>query len=252
MPVSDVYNQRYLGNYRETLSGYEIARWEALEHFATRILKLGSATKVLDYGAGSGLHVVLWERIFPNAELNFCDISSVAMKKFKTKYERHADHYFPVSDDRANCNDAEYDVIVSVEVMEHVETLQLYLRDINRLLKPGGTFVWTTPCANRFSIEHLYSTITRAIEPTQEGYMRWKWEDPAHLRRLRSGEIKSLLLQNGFLDVCFRFRAHVFSFVCSRLPGKKNTHLRNRLMTLDYKLFRWLPNGASMIGAAKK
>jgi len=91
MSISSIYNQRYSGDYREHLSGYEIARWKALDHFVTHVLKLNAAQRVLDYGAGSGLHVGLWEKIFPEAELHFCDISSVAEEKFKAKYPRHAE-----------------------------------------------------------------------------------------------------------------------------------------------------------------
>jgi 2-polyprenyl-3-methyl-5-hydroxy-6-metoxy-1,4-benzoquinol methylase len=252
MSVSSVYDQRYSGDYREHLSGYEIARWEALDHFVTHVLKLASARKVLDYGAGSGLHVDLWEKIFPEAELHFCDISSVAMEKFKAKYPRHADRYSLVCENQPDCYAGTFDVIASVEVMEHVEDLNLYLLDIRRLLKPGGMFVWTTPCANHLSIEHIFSLITGKIERTKEGFRRWQWEDPTHVRRLRSNEIESILRENGFWDVRFRFRSHFFSFICTYFPTQRLNGLRNRLMTLDYTLFRCLPNGASMIGAAVK
>jgi SAM-dependent methyltransferase len=249
---SAVYDQRYSGDYREHRSGYEIARWEALDHFITHVLKLTSAKMVLDYGAGSGLYVNLWEKAFREAELHFCDISSVAMEKLKAKYPRYADRCYLVQENKPVPSDNAFDVILSVEVMEHVECLDLYLRDISRLLRPGGYFVWTTPCENRFSIGHVFGAITGKIEQTEEGYRRWKWEDPTHLRRLRSNEIESLLRQMGFSDVCFRFRAHFFCVVCTYVPMCRAEYLRNRLMTLDYSLFRCLPNGAAMIGGAKK
>jgi ubiquinone/menaquinone biosynthesis C-methylase UbiE len=250
--TKSIYDQRYAGDYREQLSGYEIARWEALEHFISRVLALNSAKKILDYGAGSGLHAALWEEVFPEAELNFCDISSVAMEKFKAKYPRYAERYCLIRDERADFSDNMFDVVVSIEVMEHVQNLISYLQDIHRLLKPGGRFVWTTPCGNLFSIEQVFGALTRKIEPTKEGYRRWKWEEPSHLRRLKSREIGELLQRNGFDDVQFRFRAHFFSFVCTYLPTRKLKWLRERLMTLDYRLFRRFPNAASMVGSARK
>ena len=252
MSTPSVYDQRYSGDYREHLCGYEIARWEALDHFITHVLKLGSAKKVLDYGAGIGLHVNLWENTFREAELHFCDISPVAMEKFKATYPRYADRYYLVHENQPGSGDNTFNVIVSVEVMEPVEDLDFYLLDISRLLKPGGYFVWTTPCANWFSIEHVFSAITGKIERTKEGYRRWTWEDSTHLRRLRSKEIEGLLKQKGFSDVRFRFRSQFFSFICTYVPILRAQHLRNRLMTLDYSLFRCLPNGASMIGGAQK
>lgn len=252
MNFSSIYDQRYAGGYRENLSGYEIARWKALGSLISQTLHLSDVKKVLDYGGGSGLHVGLWERLFPEAELNFCDISSVAKEKFQEKYPQRSNQYFMIDNNKAQCEDESYDVVVSIEVMEHVEDLQLYIRDIHRVLKPGGIFIWTTPCANPFSIEHLYGLFAGQIEPTAEGYRRWKWEDPTHLRRLKSKEAEMLLLQNKFSNIRFRFRAHFFSFVVSYLPGWRGQRLRNFLMTLDYSLFRLLPNGASMIGFAQK
>lgn len=252
MPGSSVYDQRYAGDYRERLSGYEIARWKALHHFVARIVKPASADTVLDYGAGSGLHVSLWESLFPKADLSFCDISPVAMEKFKEKYPRHGGRYFLVDGGVAGLPDESFDVVASVEVMEHVDDLGAYLQDIYRLLKPGGWFIWTTPCGNRFSIEHVFSLLTGKIARTPEGYRLWKWEDPTHVRRLRSKEIEGRLSEQAFADVRFRFRSHLFSFVCTYLPTRLFQGLRNRLMTLDYSLFRRLPNGASMVGAAQK
>jgi ubiquinone/menaquinone biosynthesis C-methylase UbiE len=252
MNFSSIYDHRYASGYRDNLSGYEIARWKALDGLISHTLHLGDAKKVLDYGGGSGLHVGLWEKLFPKAELHFCDISSVAKEKFQEKYPQRSNQYFMIDNNKAQCEDTSYDVVVSIEVMEHVENLQLYIRDIQRVLKPGGVFIWTTPCANIFSIEHLYSLFTRQIELTADGYQRWKWEDPTHLRRLTSKEAEMLLLQSKFSNIRFRFRAHFFSFVISRLPGRRGQWLRNFLMTLDYSLFRLLPNGASMIGFAQK
>lgn len=250
--LKEVYDQRYVGEYRKQLCGFEIARWEALDHLITHILAINDLNRVLDYGAGVGLHVDLWEKLFPKSLLHFCDISSVAKEKFEYKYPSHANSYRLISDVHADFEDSSFDVVISVEVMEHVGNLTGYLKDIHRLLKPGGRFVWTTPCANELSIEHIFSFLTGKIEKTNEGYRRWKWEDPTHLRRLRSREIKNVLKECGFDNMLFRFRSHLFSFVCTYCPPRgKFNNMREKLMTLDYSLFRRLPNGASMLGAAR-
>lgn len=251
--IGDVYNERYTGDYREKLSGFEIARWQALRHFIPRNLGHREPREILDYGAGSGLHVELWEELFPNSKLHFCDLSSVAREKFSAKFPRHADSYRLLDANAADFPDASFDVIVSIEVMEHVEDLAAYLRDIHRLLRPGGQFFWTTPCGNALSVEHLYSLLTRQIQTTAEGYRRWDWEDPTHLRRLKSREIQGLLEDTGFRTVRFNFRAHFFSFVCTYCPPvNRFFDFRNKLMTFDYRWFRNLKNGASMLGCATK
>ena len=248
----DLYDRRYLSDYRSHLTGYELARWSALDHFTQKILKLNNIKMVLDYGSGSGLHIDLWKNVFPSADLYFCDISSVALEKLISKYPEFEFNCAEVKENKAPFADDFFDVVVSIEVMEHVENLNVYMNDIYRVLKPGGIFIWTTPCANRFSIEHVFNVFTDQIEETGEGYRRWKWEDPTHLRRLMSNEIKDKLQEIGFTDVRFRFRAHFFSYICTRLFKGCLQKLGERMMSLDYSLFRRLPNGASMIGYAKK
>ena len=41
--------------------------------------------------------------------------------------------------------DNSYDCIVSFQVIEHIKNAALYLREINRVLKPGGVALFTTP-----------------------------------------------------------------------------------------------------------
>ncbi|WP_442483194.1 class I SAM-dependent methyltransferase [Aeoliella sp. SH292] len=251
MAEADVYDRRYSGDYRQHLSGYEIARWKALKHFITRVLKLGGSQSVLDYGAGRGLHLPLWQEVFPNAELSFCDISGVARNHFANDFPKYADRYYLIDDPVTPIPQQTFDVVVSVEVMEHVADLDKYLTSIHRALKPGGYFVWTTPCANRMSIEHIVGVLTGKIHTTAEGYRRWSWEDPTHVRRLRTDEIVERLSQTGFVEPRFRFRAHLFSMICTNFPGSFGRGVRDEMMTWDYQLFRCLPNAASMLGAAR-
>ncbi|MDX1971023.1 MAG: hypothetical protein SFY68_00690, partial [Candidatus Sumerlaeia bacterium] len=138
-------------------------------------------------------------------------------------------------------------VVVSVEVLD------LYLRDIFQCLKPGGSFIWTTPCGNSGSIEHLYSLLTNNIGQSETGERRWKWEEPTHLRRMKTSELAIRLQAVGFEPPSYRLRSHLFSFLFTHTPlGRLPERYGVAMMKLDYKLFRALPNGASMIGCARK
>jgi len=246
------YDRLFSDGYREAMSMFDYARAQALKHLIRRILKLRNVNAALDYGCGSGIYVGLWREIFPKAKLSFCDISSVALKGLIAKFPEYESHCAPVKDGRAELGDAIFDVIVSVEVMEHVEDLDAYLRDVHRLLKPGGIFVWTTPCANLFSIEHIYSLLTGNIQKTGEGYVRWRWEDETHIRRMRTSQAKVKLKAAGFRDVGFRFRSHLFSFICMHLLRGPLRKLGPSIMMWDYMLFRRLPNAAAMLGWGRR
>lgn len=253
--ILDYYNNRYATeDYRTKLSSYEVARVDALSRLVTNTLKLQNPENVLDYGSGNGLHVDLWKDLFPNSNLHFADISKEANKQLVEKFPEYKNTTKIISEDKVDFKDNTFDVIFSIEVMEHVQDLNSYLTEVRRLLKPNGLFIWTTPCGNSFSVEHIYNIFTNNIEKTSEGYRRWKWEDPSHIRRLKTSEIKKIILNNKFSKVNFKFRAHFFSFVSTKLMQKKLISEENaiKLMKLDYNFFRNLPNGASMIGYARK
>lgn len=258
--TQQIYEDRYAGDYRSRLEGYERARWNALEHFVGQVAKQSGANTVLDYGAGRGLFIPLWELVFPRAELWFCDISTTALARLVEDYPRYEGRCIGVNGHEATAEDGAFEVVVSVEVIEHVEDLRHFLQDVYRLLKPGGKFIWTTPCGNRFSIEHLYALVTQQIDVTADGSRRWRWEDPTHLRRLRTSELREVLRDVGFTDITVRFRSHLFSFLVTyALPRVRPRRVRAALsrfetsiLDFDYRLLRLLPNGASMIGCATK
>jgi len=250
--IKETYDQRYREGYRSKLEGFEIARWQALDHFIKKNIPIAQLKNILDYGCGSGSFIDLWKSIFSLSDLYFADISTVAMEQLKEKHPEFNSKCFPIINNQMQISKKTFHAIVSIEVMEHVYDLDAYLTDVYRLLKPGGYFIWTTPCANNFSIEHIYALLTNNIQKTAEGYRRWKFEDPTHLRRLKSTEAERLLMKKGFSAPTLSFRAHFFSFVCTELFSKRLKKLGEKLMLLDYAFFRNLPNGASMIGCAQK
>ena len=247
------YEKYHEKNHRSNLSGFEIARWDALAHFIPQHILNNKNLHILDYGAGTGLHLELWKILFSKSDIFLTDISEVGRSKCLSFNKDFQGRYKLIKNNRSEFESEKFDLVLSVEVMEHASDLSSYLRDIFRLLKPGGIFIWTTPCGNSLSIEHIYSLLTKQIIKTNEGYIKWKWEDPTHVRRLKSSEIEKELILSGFDKIKFRFRAHIFSFLCTYCPPRHLFHnIRNKIMKMDYKLFRLLPNGASMVGVAHK
>jgi SAM-dependent methyltransferase len=46
---------------------------------------------------------------------------------------------------RSTLPDATFDRVVAVEVLEHVDADDMFVREVHRVLKPGGAFLMTTP-----------------------------------------------------------------------------------------------------------
>jgi SAM-dependent methyltransferase len=47
-----------------------------------------------------------------------------------------------------------FDSVVAVEVLEHVEEDALFVREVHRVLKPGGVFLMTTPNGDFVTVPH--------------------------------------------------------------------------------------------------
>jgi 2-polyprenyl-6-hydroxyphenyl methylase/3-demethylubiquinone-9 3-methyltransferase len=89
--------------------------------------------------------------------------------------------------------DASFDVIFCCDVLEHVRDLPKVIAEINRVLKPGGTFVFDT--LNRTFVSKLV-----AIKIWQE-WKRWAFMPPnLHVWEMfiKPEELKALLGKKGF------------------------------------------------------
>jgi SAM-dependent methyltransferase len=55
---------------------------------------------------------------------------------------------------QSRIEDASFDYVLAVEVLEHVERDRDFVRNIHRVLRPGGVFLMTTPNGDAFPIPH--------------------------------------------------------------------------------------------------
>ncbi len=128
-----------------------------------RSLKTGS---VLDCGAGRGALSWRIKKHFPQLELRACDI-------FPENYEVEG-----VECIKADLNaglpypDESFDMICTVEVVEHLENRLHFFREIRRVLKPGGRLVFSTPnIANAASrLRFLLSGFFTLYKPLREQF----------------------------------------------------------------------------------
>lgn len=253
------YDNKYRLDYLADFSNLsETDRMMSLTKSVRRWLVGSEIRRVLDYGCGQGRYFPVWRALFPDAKLYGAEISDVAIGLIKKNYSDMDGHVFKIENDEVKgAQKSFFDLVISIEVIEHVENLTAYFESTYSLLRDGGYFLWTTPSANAFSLEWLVGVINGGIQPTDEGFRRYRWEDPAHLRRLKSRETAQILQKVGYKNVRFDFRAHFFCTITYQIwlrLGQKNKLARflRPMAHLDYILFRNFPNSASMIGIAQK
>jgi 2-polyprenyl-3-methyl-5-hydroxy-6-metoxy-1,4-benzoquinol methylase len=91
---------------------------------------------------------------------------------------------------------ASFDLIVAIEIIEHLENPRATAREWRRLLRPGGALVMSTP--NTESIRSLLSFMARGQHAsfTARSY-------PEHVTPLARIDVNRLLAEAGFADVQF-------------------------------------------------
>lgn len=158
--------------------------------FATRYVRKHPVARVLDFGCGAGSLV----QAGLNAGLNFSG-ADVYYGGSKTRVEAEQSALLgtairEIRGGRLDFADETFGLVVNNQVMEHVEDLDSVLREIHRVLKPGGTVlslfpsrdVWREghigiPFAHRLRrgsrVRFLYTWALRSL-----GLGTWKEEAP--------------------------------------------------------------------------
>ena len=135
---------------RNTPFDYEAKRWGAAllrsRPWYMNGLKLryllddlaGVRGRVLDVGCGAGSVTKAVKRERPDLQVLACDVSQSALA-----YANAAPHgveFRLATAERLPFADGEIDFVWIFDVLEHVEDAELVLREVARVLKPGGVF----------------------------------------------------------------------------------------------------------------
>ena len=94
---------------------------------------------VIDIGTGSG-HIA--------TEMGKVCKSLTSVDLYDERVEKDNYEFVKVDDERLPFKDGMFDVAISNHVIEHVPNQNLHVKEIRRMLKPGGVFYLATP--NRF------------------------------------------------------------------------------------------------------
>jgi SAM-dependent methyltransferase len=159
----------------------------AYEHYHRYFFAQGLARGkvVLDLGCGEGYGSNLLAEVSEN--VTGVDLSPEAIEHARTRYPR-ANLSFLVGDcRRTRLPEHQFDLVVSFEMIEHIAEHEELLREVQRLLKPGGVFLVSSPDKEFYS--------------EAEGF-----ENPFHIKELYIREFHALLRKNFAHVVLFAQR----------------------------------------------
>jgi len=190
-------------NYEKNLWGIGSANlnWSDPTAFRLKLsLKsLPKTGKVLELGCGAGQFIRGIKKIKSDLNCYGCDISWSAIQKAKSfedkiNYKISEENSLPYDDDL-------FDTVLIYDVLEHVENPNAILEEVNRILKPNGTFYMFVPCEGDWlSFWNLLKKFGLGIGLTKKY--------AGHINYFTRTEIYDLLNKNGFNIIQKRFSEH--------------------------------------------
>lgn len=223
---------------------YRVRREIVLDVFHALRVDLPAMPKILDVGCGAG---GLMKALEPFGEVHGIDISSDVVEFCRA---RGSDRVMVGSMSNIPYPDHAFDVVFALDVLEHINDDRAGLREIHRVLRPGGFLVLTVP-----AFQFLWG-ITDTLSDHMRRYTRVplvKKITAASFRVLRSTYFNTIL----FLPIAFirlsvrmfgvRMRSETFT------PGSMNALLYH-LFHFEKKLLRFtnFPFGVSLLVVAQK
>jgi SAM-dependent methyltransferase len=191
------YESRVAGlspdDLRESIKNISINRWSG---------------KALDIGMGRGgwtKHLVESKKFDSISGTDLLDCRDEEFKSINF-------HVANLASEKLNVPDSTYDFIFAIEVIEHIENPRFFMREIYRLLKPGGKFVMTTP-----SCDSLTSRISFLLRGYFPPFCESDYKGSGHITPITSIDFNRMCNEAGFPKVEESF------CMSGRMPGSKIT-----------------------------
>lgn len=186
---------------------------------------------LLEIGTGSGFLLSFVESEFPQAKLTGVEYDErlVAITRDKVQNVR----IIQGNAEAFDFNDDTFDVIVSLQVIEHLYQPELMLAAVRKHLAPGGTFIFTTPNLSGYG--------ARIMKGKWHGYR----DDHVSMKEFRAWS--PFLEKNGFTPIYCGSTFFTGIPLCNRFPiGIVNWALLFLLGSLPWQ------HGESFVGIFKR
>ena len=144
--------------------------------------------RILDYGCGKGKILSEIRKINPQAILYGADISDIARKAAK-KFVPSATIVSIDENQSTRLLSHSFDFVLSLDVIEHIYDTEKVFREFNRLIKPGGSLLLSTP----------YHGVIKNIIIALIGFDIVFDPKSPHIRFYTKKSLVNLLVEHGFI-----------------------------------------------------
>lgn len=185
-----------------------------------------SNLRCLDLGCGQGDFILRVKENFPDIEMQGAD-GKIYREGLGIK-EVDFNKGLPFDDNYFN-------IVFSIEVIEHIENPRLFVREISRILKPGGKAFISTP--NIESLRSLFSFVFRGYHASfgPKDY-------PAHISPIAEYDLKHMVTEtkalafqqthffnNGTIPKTRKLWRDVFPFLNGKLISDNYMIIANKI-----------------------
>lgn len=164
------------------LSRVEKAHWyyagkrELVRRWIDRCNPRKGRLRILDCGAGTGCFA---EELAQAHEVHVLDDHEESLRLLRSKFPAGQVHSLG-ADGRLPFEDASFDVITALDVLEHIEHDDAALAEMHRVLRPGGLMVATVPASMRLwsdwdvSLHHFRRYDSRMLATLFGNRLHWE------------------------------------------------------------------------------
>lgn len=216
--------------------------------------------KIIDLGCGTGYYLYLLSSLPINLKLTGFDYDKKALDEARIMLSDKKINFIVGDLHRMLFKTSSFDKAVCSEVLEHLTDDNLALREIYRILKPGGTLVLSVPSQNypffwdpvNWVLEHFFNTHIRA------GFFSGLWS--GHIRLYSLKELKRKVEKAGFkIEIaeeltfwCLPFNHYIVNLVArllydvkisSKVADNLSKFKENKkplMIDLAFKIVNWI------------
>ena len=230
-----------LDNYYE--SAFKFGRKKITEDFDRCTSPLRTGSLVLDVGCGTGFFLNRLQE--KNFKVIGIDLAQEMLKTLKWNYPKSSIQ--KADGARLPFREDTFDFVISIETLRYFEYSNLLLKEIYRVLKPGGIIFVTAAPLFSTHFYGLYNLFCQKINWSNGVSCYQSFETKASFERA--------LIHSGFLDVNIEGRFYGPYFLLDKIKPSISSFLLQKLETLDQRLcqFKSLSNFSNhLVGIAKK